>query len=82
MHDSGHPTPAVLSVLGFALGAGCGGFILRLLMVPAGLIGPTTSLIVSEGSVGLYIARALLFAVIAAIAGAVVAFVHNEIAKR
>lgn len=73
---------ATLSVLGFAVGCALAGFILRLLLVPTGLVGRTSNFMILEGDVGGYVIRALVFALFAGIAGAVIAFIHNEFAKR
>ncbi len=73
---------ATLSVFGFALGCALAGFILRLLLIPTGLVGRTSNVMILEGDIGGYIARALLFALFAGVAGAVIAFIHNEFAKR
>ena len=71
-----------LSVLGFAIGCALAGFILRLLLVPSGLVGRTSNIMILEGDFGGYIVRALLFALLAGIAGTIIALIHNEFAKR
>jgi hypothetical protein len=71
---------ATLNVLGFAVGSGLAGFILRLLIVPTGLGGRSS--IAAEGDIGGYVMRALVLAVFSGIAGAIIAAVHNEFAKR
>jgi hypothetical protein len=55
---------------------------LRLLLVPAGLVGRTANLMMFEGDFWWYIVRAFLFALFAGIAGAIIAAVHNEFLKR
>jgi hypothetical protein len=74
--------PGTLSVLGFAVGCALAGFMLRLLLVPAGLVGRTANLMMFEGDFWWYIVRAFLFALFAGIAGAIIAAVHNEFLKR
>jgi hypothetical protein len=74
--------PATLSIFGFAIGSAVGGFIFRLLLIPTDLGGRTNTMLISEGDIGSYIVRALLFALFAGIAGAAVALTHNEVAKR
>jgi len=71
-----------LNVLGFAVGSGVAGFVLRLVLVPAGLVGRSSSLMLGQGDIGTYLLRALLLALFSAFAGAIVAAVHNEFAKR
>jgi hypothetical protein len=73
---------ATLNVFGFALGYAVAGFVVRLLLIPTDLGGRTNTLMISEGDIGSYVIRALLFAFFAGIAGAIVAVIHNEFAKR
>jgi hypothetical protein len=74
--------PGTLSVLGFSVGCALAGFMLRLLLVPAGLVGRAAHFMLFEGDFVWYIIRAALFALFAGIAGAVIAAVHNEFVKR
>ena len=69
-----------LNVLGFAIGSGLAGFVLRLLVVPAGLVGRAS--MAAEGDIGAYVTRAFVLAVFSGIAGASIAAAHNEFAKR
>ncbi len=71
-----------LNVLGFALGCAVAGFMLRLLLVPAGLVGRAANFELFEGDFGWFITRAFLFALVAGIAGAIIATIHNEFVKR
>ena len=74
--------PGTLNVLGFAVGCSLAGFLLRLLLVPAGVAGRTANFMIFEGDFGWYIVRALLFGLFAGIAGAIIAAIHNEFMKR
>jgi hypothetical protein len=73
---------ATLNTFGFALGCALAGFILRLLIIPSGLEGRSSTLMLAEGDFGGYVVRALVFALFSGIAGMVIALVHNEFAKR
>ncbi|MBV8163322.1 MAG: hypothetical protein JOZ91_03550 [Candidatus Eremiobacteraeota bacterium] len=75
-------SPLTLNVLGFAIGSGVAGFALRLVLVPAGLVGRSSSFVLGQGDIGAYVLRALLLALFSAFAGAIIAAVHNEFAKR
>lgn len=74
--------PGTLNVLGFAVGCALAGFMLRLLLVPAGLVGRAGNLMIFEGDFGWFILRAILFALFAGVAGAIIAAIHNEFVKR
>lgn len=80
--ERGRSQHATLSVFGFSVGCGLAGLIIRLLLLPTGLAGRTTNLMLVEGDLGGYLIRLFLFAFLAGIAGAVIAWVHNEFAKR
>ena len=73
---------ATINIFGFAAGCAVAGFILRLLLIPTGLVGGRSNVMILEGDVVGYIVRALAFAFFAGIAGSVIAFIHNEFVKR
>lgn len=75
---------APLSVFGFALGWAAATFILRLALIPLGfLFGRTTNWLLAEGgNTFWYVSRSLLWALIAAVAAAIAAVIHNEFIKR
>ncbi len=82
MDRSRDSRPTTLNVFGFAFGCALAGFILRFLLIPVGLAGRTGNSMIIEGDLGGYLLRALILALFTGIAGAVIAFVHNEFAKR
>jgi hypothetical protein len=82
MERNFEPRPATLNTFGFAIGSALAGFILRLLLIPSGLVGRSSTLMLAEGDIGGYLVRALIFALFAGIAGMIIAIVHNEFAKR
>ena len=73
---------ATLNTFGFAIGSGLAGFILRLLVIPIGLEGRSSTLMLAQGDIGGYLVRALVFALFSGIGGMIIAMVHNEFAKR
>lgn len=79
---TGHAAP--LSVFGFSLGWAVATFILRLALIPMGfLFGRTTNWLLAEGgNTFWFVSRSLLWALVAAIAAAIAAVVHNEFIKR
>ena len=82
MERNREPQQAILNTFGFALGSALAGFILRLLLIPSGLEGRSSTLMLAQGDIGGYIVRALIFALFSGIAGMIIAIVHNEFAKR
>ena len=82
MQKIAHPYRATLGVIEFAAGCAFAGVAFRLLLMPVGLIDPISALILAEGGVGWYFASALLFGLVAGIAGALFAIVYNGIAWR
>jgi len=82
MHKIARPYRATLAVAEFAVGCAFAGIAFRLLLMPAGLVDRTSALILAEGGLGWYFGSALLFGLIAGIAGALIAVVYNEITWR
>jgi hypothetical protein len=74
--------PGTLNVFGFAVGCALAGFIVRIMLLPTGLAGRASALSIVEGDIGGYIVKALVFGLFVGIAGAIIAFIHNEFAKR
>ena len=82
MHKIARPYRATLGVAEFAVGCAFAGIAFRLFLMPIGLVDRTSALIVAEGGLSWFFGSALLFGLVAGIAGALIAIVYNEIAWR
>ena len=82
MHKLAHPYSATIGLIEFAAACAFVGVAFRLLLMPLGLVDRTSALILAEGGIGWYFASALLFGLLAGIAGALTAVIYNVIVLR